>query len=84
MIIVSRLNGHSFALNSTRIEKIEETPDTVITLIDGTKYIIAEDMHTVIDLIRDYHASVFAAIEKLSDRPVPRTVLQLVAPTEES
>ena len=84
MIIVSRLNGHEFALNSARIEKIEETPDTVITLIDGTKFIIGESLSTVIERIRTYHASIIVAAEEMAGRPISRAHLQLVvAPSEE-
>ena len=85
MIIVSRLNGHEFALNSARIEKVEETPDTVITLINGTKFIVEESIHTVIERIRAYHASVIVAAEELTGRAISRAHLQLVlAPSEES
>src|SRR3546814_3634762 len=39
MIALSRLNGSRFALNSDLIERIDASPDTVITLVDGTKYL---------------------------------------------
>ena len=42
MILLSRLNGTELGLNPDLIERVETTPDTVITLIDGTKYVIAE------------------------------------------
>ena len=38
MIQLTRLNSQTFALNTDLIERIEETPDTVLTLIDGTRY----------------------------------------------
>ena len=85
MIIVSRLNGHEFALNAARIEKVEETPDTVITLIDGTKFVIEESVNTVIERIRIYHASIIVAAEEMAGRPISRAHLQLVvAPSEEN
>ena len=37
MILLTRLNGPPFALNADLIERAEATPDTVITLVDGTK-----------------------------------------------
>ncbi len=61
MIIVTRLNGPAFAMNPDLIERAEATPDTVVTLVDGTKYVIAEPMVALIALIRDYRASVIAA-----------------------
>ncbi len=61
MIIVTRLNGPAFAVNPDLIERAESTPDTVLTLVDGTKYVVAEPLECLITLIRDYRASVIAA-----------------------
>ncbi len=60
MIIVTRLNGPQFALNPDLVERADSTPDTVITLVDGTKYVIAETVPEFIELIRRYRASVAA------------------------
>ena len=43
MITVTRLNGPAFALNPDLIERIESTPETVITLVDGAKYVVARE-----------------------------------------
>jgi flagellar protein FlbD len=61
VIIVTRLNGPNFALNPDLIERAESTPDTIVTLVDGTKYVIAEPLESLIALIRDYRASVIAS-----------------------
>ena len=37
-----------FVLNADLVERIDETPDTVITLVDGKKYVVAETLHEVI------------------------------------
>ena len=71
MIIVTRLNGPPFAVNPDLIERAESHPDTVVTLVDGTKYVIAESLERLIALIRDYRASIIAAAgaqEALSHR----------------
>jgi flagellar protein FlbD len=60
VILVTRLNGAAFALNPDLIERADCTPDTIVTLLDGTKYIITESLATLIDLVRDYRASVIA------------------------
>ena len=83
MIIVSRLNGHEFALNCNLIEKVEANPDTVVTLIDGTKFVISESVDRVIDLVRSYQASIIAATDEFTARSTTRTRLQLVSPAEE-
>ncbi len=60
MILVTRLNGAVFALNPDLVERADCTPDTVITLVDGTKYIIAESVPEFIDSVRYYRASLIA------------------------
>lgn len=37
LITLTRLSGSAFVLNSDLIERIDSTPDTVITLIDSKK-----------------------------------------------
>ena len=37
MIELTRLNNRKFMLNCDLIESVEETPDTVITLVSGKK-----------------------------------------------
>lgn len=60
MIILTRLNGGEFALNAELIERADSTPDTVLTLTDGTKYVVAESVHEVLVRMRDFRASVLA------------------------
>ncbi len=42
MIRVTRLNDQSFLLNSDRIEHVESTPDTVIVMDNGQRFIVRE------------------------------------------
>jgi flagellar protein FlbD len=67
VIVVTRLNGPAFALNPDLVERADSTPDTVVTLVDGTKYVIAEPVEQLIRLIRDYRASVIAAANAQQD-----------------
>ncbi len=59
MIQVSRLNGKTFMVNAELIEVIEETPDTVITLTDGKKFIVRESIKELVDAIIQYKRSWF-------------------------
>ena len=68
MITVTRLNGPPFALNPDLIERADATPDTVLTLVDGTKYLIAETVDEVIEKVRDYRASIIAAAQHIETR----------------
>jgi len=38
MIVLTRLNGPSFALNPDLIERVEANPDTVVVLVGGASY----------------------------------------------
>ena len=48
MITLTRLSGTVFALNSDLIERVDATPDTVITLVDGKKYVVVDDLEDVV------------------------------------
>ena len=61
MIMLTRLSGSVFALNADLIERLDSTPDTVITLVDGKKYVVSESMDAVVDAIRSYRGSLIAA-----------------------
>jgi flagellar protein FlbD len=60
VIRVTRLNGEHFALNPDLIERVEGHPDTVVFLVDGTRYIVREGVDEVLDEIREYRASILA------------------------
>ena len=63
MIQLTRLNNEQFALNTDLIERVDVTPDTVLTLIDGTKYVVAESMDELIDRVVAFRARVVSAAE---------------------
>ncbi|NLM45089.1 MAG: flagellar FlbD family protein [Clostridiales bacterium] len=54
MIKVTRLNSKEYYINFDLIETIEETPDTVITLRDGKKYVVSESPEEIIERILDF------------------------------
>jgi flagellar protein FlbD len=70
VILVTRLNGPVFALNPDLIERADCTPDTVITLVDGTKYVISESVPEFIVLVRNYRASVIASAQRIDTASV--------------
>ncbi len=71
MIMLTRLNGPRFALNPDLIERAESTPDTVLTLCDGHKVLVAETVEQLIALVLEYRAQVLSLAERLSTAPVP-------------
>lgn len=53
MINLSRLNGEKVMINIDLIELVEETPDTIITLITGKKILVRESSrHIQEEIIR--------------------------------
>ena len=84
MILLSRLNGTEMGVNADLIERVETTPDTVITLIDGTKYVVAEPTHEVIARIVDFRARIIAAADEYAGHVEHHPpALQLVDGSEE-
>ena len=62
MISVTRLNGHRVVLNAELIKYLEETPDTMITLVNGERIIVKEPLEEVVRRAVDYsrHVRAFA------------------------
>lgn len=58
MIRLTRLNGSNYVLNCELIETAEATPDTVITTVDGKKYICTESVEEVITRIIEYKGKI--------------------------
>jgi flagellar protein FlbD len=69
VILLTRLNGPQFALNPDLIERADSTPDTVITLVDGTKYVVGESLLELVTLVRQYRSSVVADAQQLVTQP---------------
>jgi flagellar protein FlbD len=68
MIQLTRLNRQRFFLNPEIIESIEETPDTVITLIGGKTVMVADSIGKVVHRIWRYRQMIHAR----RGRPVKR------------
>ncbi|ROP44831.1 flagellar FlbD family protein [Pseudokineococcus lusitanus] len=67
MIILTRLAGSRFAVNPDLLERVESTPDTVLTLLDGTKYVVSEPLDEVVRRVADYRATVIATARRLAE-----------------
>ena len=68
MIILTRLNGEQFAINCDLVERVDAHPDTVLTLVDATKYVVAESLVEVVERVRDFRASVLARSAEMTQR----------------
>ena len=59
MIKLTKFNSQTnkkgeFVLNAEIIETVEETPDTVITLLNGKKLIVEEPMDEIVRRVMKY------------------------------
>lgn len=54
MIRLTRRNGNQFVLNAELIKYVEEVPDTIITLRDGEKVLVAESADLVVERSLEY------------------------------
>ncbi|KEI13175.1 endoflagellar protein [Clostridium novyi B str. ATCC 27606] len=59
MIRLKALNKKEFYLNEDNIEKIEEVPETLITLTNGKKYIVLESTQEVINKVIEFKKKIF-------------------------
>jgi flagellar protein FlbD len=59
MIYLTRLNQVPLVINSDLIEHIEVTPDTVVVLTSGEKYLVLESADEVIERVVQFRRRVF-------------------------
>lgn len=61
MIEVTRLKGKKITINAELIEVVEETPDTVITLTNGKKFVVSESVKEITEMVIDYKRKIHTA-----------------------
>jgi uncharacterized protein YlzI (FlbEa/FlbD family) len=66
LIAVTCRNGEHFSVDPTHIERVETDPDTVVHLVDGTKYVVSESFDGLLRTIRDHRASLMVAQKLLA------------------
>jgi len=59
MINLTRMNDSTYTLNCELIEMIEETPDTVVTLTSGKKFVVKESRSDIVRLVEEYKRRIF-------------------------
>jgi flagellar protein FlbD len=84
MIVLTRLNGHPFALNPDLIERVDANPDTVITLVGGIKYVVAESLDELLARIRAFRGQVIAAAYAFESTPAHERNLRVVTDSDDS
>lgn len=62
MIELTSFNGKIFYLNPDLIYRMEEVPDTTITLVDGKSVIVRESAKDVVNLIISYRQQTLSQV----------------------
>ncbi len=61
MVRVHRLNDQEFLVNCELIEFVEETPNTVISMVSGRKLVVSESSNEIQNLILEYKRKIFCS-----------------------
>ena len=70
MIFLARFHtGERIAINPDLIERIEETPDTVITLTNGSRYVVQESLAEIAEQVQLYRATILNLAMKMAQGP---------------
>jgi flagellar protein FlbD len=62
MIMLTKINRASIAVNSDMIEFIEETPDTVITMTNNDRIVVQESTAEIIKRVVRYRRMISSAV----------------------
>lgn len=81
MIHLTRLNHVPFVVNSDLIEQIEMTPDTVITLTTGQKFMVLENADEVIERVVQFRRSLLGGLPSQACQYEAQQLQRPVAPT---
>jgi flagellar protein FlbD len=63
MIRVTRINHTPLILNSDLIEHMETTPDTVISLTNGQKYVVLEAADDIVEMVVEFRRRLYSEIQ---------------------
>ena len=58
-------------LNADLVESIEATPDTVLTLVDGRRIVVADSPEEVAERIIEFRASILVSAAELRGATTP-------------
>ena len=60
MIKLHKLNGAEIVVNAELIESVESTPDTVLNLATGNRFLVKDTVQEVVDKTIEYKKKVYA------------------------
>ena len=86
MIQLTRLNNQPLIVNSDLIKLIENTPDTLLTLVTGEKIVVLESSKQVVDKIVDFRRRVLTdlSVQDVSSSSQTARMTRQLFPVEKS
>jgi flagellar protein FlbD len=79
MIQLTRLNNKALMVNSDLIKFIEQSPDTLVTLITGEKIVVLERSEQVLARIIDFRRAVLQGLPSAWDASSSHWLLERAA-----
>jgi len=78
MIQLTRLNNQPLTINSDLIKFIEQSPDTLVTLVNGEKLVVRESVEDILVRVIQFRRSVlqglsFAWDPSSAHTPIPKS-----------
>ena len=73
MIHLTRINRCPLVINSDLIEHLEVTPDTVITLINGQKFVVLESSEEIVEKVKEFRRSLQVQVNRCLAQPLAET-----------
>jgi uncharacterized protein YlzI (FlbEa/FlbD family) len=67
VIAVTCRNGEHFSIDPDAIERVETRNDTVVHMVDGSKYVVDVSLDELVVAVRDHRAAGFVARHRLVD-----------------
>jgi flagellar protein FlbD len=67
VIAVTCRNGEHFSIDPDAIERVEAAGETVVHMVDGSKYVVDQGLDELVAVVRDHRAAAFVARTRLVD-----------------
>jgi len=64
VIYLTRLNGEKIMVNVDMLEMLEETPDTVVTLTTGKKFVVKESAQQIREQVIAFYKLIHTDLKK--------------------
>jgi flagellar protein FlbD len=69
MIAVTRLDGAHIMLNDEQIESIEQTPDTLVSLVNGHKLLVRDAPADLVQRVIAFRQTIAAGTRPSAEQP---------------